>query len=79
MRNFKVLAAVAAALLTAGGASAQDKPERPKEKKICKGEADLGSRLQRNRICRTKAEWEQLAGEGEDGVKAKPRGTARGN
>jgi hypothetical protein len=32
-------------------------------KKICREEGTLGSRLENHRICRTKAEWDQIKAE----------------
>lgn len=63
MRNFNIFAAVAATVLLGGMAGAKDKPEAPKEKKICRTEGDSTSRIAARRICRTKAEWEQRSGE----------------
>ena len=57
MRFFNILAAVAATMAIGSMASAKDKPEQAKEKKICKyQEPDSTSRLGK-RICRTKAQW----------------------
>jgi hypothetical protein len=57
MRHFNIMAAVAATLLVGGIASAKDKSEEPKEKKICRILEDSTSRIGAKRICRTKAEW----------------------
>lgn len=51
MRNFKVLAALSAALLTAGGASAKEKPDQPKPRKVCRTE-QMSGRITPQRICR---------------------------
>ncbi|MEO7177464.1 MAG: hypothetical protein ABIW83_01335 [Allosphingosinicella sp.] len=51
MRNFNTLAALAAALLVAGGVSANEKPVQPKPKKICHTE-QVSGRVIGNRICR---------------------------
>ena len=58
MRHFNVIAAMAATLLVGGVASAKDKSEGPKEKKICVTSEDSSSRLGFKRICRTKSEWD---------------------
>jgi hypothetical protein len=58
MRHFNIMAAVAATLLVGGIASAKEKPEAAKEKKICVLSEDSASRLGVKRICRTKAEWD---------------------
>lgn len=80
MRNPTMLAAVAAMLLAGGVAVAKDRPaEAPKAKMICRGEADLGSRLQRKQVCLTKAEWDQMAVEERGGSKGSLRGSGRGN
>ena len=57
MRHIKILAAIAATLMVGSAASAKEKAEKPKEKKICKYEPDSTSRLGK-RVCRTKAQWE---------------------
>ncbi|MEO6041200.1 MAG: hypothetical protein ABIP41_04805 [Croceibacterium sp.] len=50
----------ALALLSATGAIAQNEPEKA-EKKICKTERVTGSLTRVNKICMTKAEWNELA------------------
>jgi hypothetical protein len=62
MRKFNILAAVAATLALGSIASAKDKPEAPKEKKICRYEMDSTSRIGGRRICQTR---EETAGETE--------------
>ncbi|HEX8573965.1 MAG TPA: hypothetical protein VF759_14565 [Allosphingosinicella sp.] len=57
MRYINILAAVAATLAIGSTASAKDKPEQRKEKKICKHEPSSTSRLG-TRICKTKAQWD---------------------
>ncbi|HEX6374780.1 MAG TPA: hypothetical protein VFZ91_03565 [Allosphingosinicella sp.] len=59
MRHFNMLAAVAVALLASGVAVAQEKPVKPKEKKICWVEEDSTSRIGTRRICRTVTEKDQ--------------------
>jgi hypothetical protein len=51
MRNFNVLAAVAAALLMGGGVSAKEKSDQPKPKKICRIQ-QVSGRVTPNRVCR---------------------------
>jgi hypothetical protein len=51
MRNFNMLAAVSAALLTVGGVSAKEKPDQPKPRKVCRSE-QLSGRITPQRICR---------------------------
>ena len=58
MRHFNIMAAVAATLLVGGIAAAKEKPEGPKEKKICVTSEDSASRLGIKRVCRTKTEWD---------------------
>lgn len=60
MRQFNILAAVAATILASGIAGAKDKPAEAKEKKICRSETASNSRISTRRICRTKAEWAQI-------------------
>lgn len=81
MRNLNLMAAVAATLLAGGVAVAREKPaDAPKAKKICKGEENSNSRIQRRKVCRTQAEWNQLTGpDGMDGAEGKLRGMSRGN
>jgi hypothetical protein len=57
MRKINILAAVAATLVLGSMASAKDKPEGAKEKKICKFEGDSSRRLGGRRVCMTKEEW----------------------
>lgn len=59
MPHFNIMAAVAVTLLAGGAAVAKEKPEGPREKKICVQSEDSASRLGVRRVCRTKAEWEQ--------------------
>jgi hypothetical protein len=51
MRNFNVLAAVAAALLIGVGASAKEKTDPPKPRKICRTQ-ELPGRITPRRVCR---------------------------
>ena len=67
MKASKVV--VAAAFLLAQGASAAGQGQTvgskadPNKKKICRVEADIGTRLGGKRICRTQAEWDQVRAE----------------
>lgn len=63
MRHFNVLAAIAATMLVGGIAGAKDKTEAPREKKICRDDMASNSRIAVRRVCRTKAEWAELAEE----------------
>lgn len=58
MYSTRIIAALGGAMLLAGAAVAKDKPEEPKEKKICKEEAQTNSRIPAKRICRTQEEWD---------------------
>jgi hypothetical protein len=51
MRNFNVLAALAAASLLGGGVSAKEKSDEPKPKKVCRTE-QMSGRITPERICR---------------------------
>lgn len=51
MRNFNMLAAISAALLMGGGASAKEKPDESKPRKICRTIEESG-RITPRRICR---------------------------
>jgi hypothetical protein len=64
MRSFNILAAVGAAMLMTGAAAVakdKDKPEQPKEKKICRSEAKTTSRIAPPKVCHTQAEWDDMA------------------
>jgi hypothetical protein len=67
MQGMKLVAA--AALLLAQGAATATGPRTvgdkadPNKKKICRVEADIGTRLSGKRICRTAAEWAQVKAE----------------
>lgn len=51
MRNFNILAALAAALLMSGAASAKEKTGQHKPKKVCRTEQFSG-RITPTRVCR---------------------------
>jgi hypothetical protein len=60
------LLATVAAFAVAVPAMAADKEQKddkyaPDEKKICRNEMVTGSLIAKRRICKTQAEWEQLA------------------
>jgi hypothetical protein len=63
------LGAVAALVMAAAPASESTAPDLTARtsaystKKICREEGTLGSRLENHRICRTKAEWDQIQAE----------------
>jgi hypothetical protein len=54
MKSFAILA-----LLVSAAAFAQAPASSPNDR-ICRVTGETGSRLQRNRICKTRAEWDQL-------------------
>lgn len=51
MRNFNVLAAIAAALLMGVGVSAKEKSDQPKGKKVCRTQ-QISGRITPRRVCR---------------------------
>jgi hypothetical protein len=61
-----VLGALAGVVMAAAPASESTSPDAAarasaySSKKICREEVDLGTRLGGKRICRTKAEWDQI-------------------
>ncbi|MEA3037870.1 MAG: hypothetical protein QOE79_383 [Sphingomonadales bacterium] len=68
MKQALVLGAVAALVMAAASpeSTAPDATARTSAystKKICREEGTLGSRLENHRICRTKAEWDQIKAE----------------
>ena len=80
MRHFNIMAAVAATLLMGGTATAKEKSEGPKEKRICVTLEDSASRLGIRRVCRTKAEWDQgTSSESRRNVEQADEDTARRN
>ena len=56
MYKFNVMAAVGAAVLLTGAATAGEKPQDP-NKVVCTYEGDSTTRISRKRICHTRAEW----------------------
>jgi hypothetical protein len=77
MRYINILAAVAATLAIGSTASAKEKPETRKEKKICKFEEHSTTRLGK-RVCKTKAQWEAESNSGRDAGRTMP-GSNRGS
>ena len=51
MRNFNMLAAMAAAMLMGGGVSAKEKSNQPKPRKVCRTE-QMSGRITPQRVCR---------------------------
>lgn len=51
-----------ALLLLAGQAQPAAEPKPAEPKKVCRRETSTSSRLDVKRVCRTRAEWEQLEG-----------------
>ena len=62
MRNFNMLAAIAAAMLMAGGVSAKEKSDQPKPKKVCRTE-QMSGRITPQRVCRIVAPSQSAAGD----------------
>jgi hypothetical protein len=64
-----VLGAVAGLVMAAAPASESTAPDATARasaystKKICREEGTIGSRLENHRICRTKAEWDEIKAE----------------
>lgn len=85
MLKFSLLAALAATTLMAGGVAVAkekkaDSSGAVKEKKICRGHVDTGSRIAKKKDCRTQAEWDALGGPGAvDEAVGRLRGISRGN
>ncbi|CAM3207919.1 MULTISPECIES: hypothetical protein [Sphingomonas] len=48
-------------LLALAGQQAEPTPPPVKEKKICRVQETTGSRLGAKRICKTQAEWDEIA------------------
>jgi hypothetical protein len=76
MRSGYLLAALAA-FVAAAPAIAGDKDQKsdqknqqdaPKEKKVCHTDTVTGSLIAKRRICKTEAEWEQLAQDTKKGI-----------
>jgi hypothetical protein len=65
MKSGYLLAALAAfAVATpamAGDQEQKSDQEKPKEKKVCRTETVTGSLIAKRRICKTQAEWDELA------------------
>jgi hypothetical protein len=76
MRNFKLLAALSAALMAGGAVSAKEKPAQPKPKKICRTE-QLSGRITPQRVCRVVPPSDAPAA-GDEGKAADSRPAAKG-
>lgn len=63
---FKAIVGICAVVLLAQPANAAEKEN--KERRICKTEAKTGSHIMTRKVCRTAAEWKQLAQEMQDVV-----------
>lgn len=62
MKTILFVATMALALLETSALADQDagkKPTKADDDVICRTEAEIGSRLNRKRICRTRAQWEE--------------------
>jgi hypothetical protein len=57
-----------AALLSSAAALAQQDRAAETEKKVCKTERVTGSRTRVNRICKTQAEWDEIAAATKEGL-----------
>lgn len=57
----------------------QDAAKKPKEKMICHSEPVTGSRTQVNRICHTKAEWDEIAQQARRDINNLDRNANAGN
>ena len=62
MKSLFIAAAMAMAVtgVAASAQEAQDAPEPPREKKICRTEKATGSLTRRTRTCLTEAQWREL-------------------
>ncbi|HEX8262451.1 MAG TPA: hypothetical protein VF547_06220 [Allosphingosinicella sp.] len=56
MRHFKILAAVAVALMAGGVATAKEQPAKAKPKKICRVQEESATRIAARRVCRVVTE-----------------------
>ncbi|HEU0135449.1 MAG TPA: hypothetical protein VFR28_11550 [Allosphingosinicella sp.] len=73
----RILAVVVVASLACTPAFAADEPVPAKEKRICKRGSNLGSHLRASKVCRTAAEWKQIA-DAEKTAQIKYRNDIRG-
>ncbi|WP_294235912.1 hypothetical protein [uncultured Sphingomonas sp.] len=48
-------------LLALAGQQTEPTPPPAKEKKICRAQETTGSRLAAKRVCKTQAEWDEIA------------------
>lgn len=57
-------------LLALAGQQAEPAPAPVKEKKICRVQETTGSRLSSKRICKTQAEWDEIAANAHNDVQS---------
>ena len=57
-------------LLALAGQQAEPAPVPVKEKKICRVQETTGSRLSSKRICKTQAEWDEIAANARNDVQS---------
>lgn len=57
-------------LLALAGQQAESAPVPVKEKKICRVQETTGSRLSSKRICKTQAEWDEIAANARNDVQS---------
>ncbi|WP_322964583.1 hypothetical protein [Sphingomonas fuzhouensis] len=57
-------------LLALAGQQAEPTPTPVKEKKICRVQETTGSRLSAKRICKTQAEWDEIAANARNDVES---------
>ncbi|MDQ1158179.1 hypothetical protein QE385_002506 [Sphingomonas sp. SORGH_AS 950] len=57
-------------LLALSGQQAEPTPAPVKEKKICRAQETTGSRLASKRICKTQAEWDEIAANARNDVES---------
>ena len=62
----KAIVGICAVVLVAQPAAASE--EGNKERRICKTEAKTGSHIKTRKVCRTAAEWKQLAQDTQEAV-----------
>ena len=57
----KILVAVlGTALIGTGALATESAPKAEKDKKVCRTESSVGSRLAKTRTCKTLAEWDEM-------------------
>ncbi len=55
--------AVSVAAIAAPAAAAEKSSQLDRNKVVCKSQGELGTRLSRTKVCKTRAQWEQDARE----------------